>query len=104
MKKSYLILIIIAAIVLLALIVASLRKGESKKPAAAPAAQETVDTEAPRAIALKWRDAILAGNLGVANSFSTKSWEPTNKQFIGVCKDNATFAKGFATANFDDEI
>ena len=106
MKKSYLVLIVIAIILILAIIVTSVRKGKPSAPAA-PGTQETtstqVDIEAPKAVALKWRDAIAAGDLAAANAISTEKQKATNKSLIEVvCKQNAAFAKGFAGADFND--
>ena len=67
----------------------------------APSAQ--VDLEAPKAVAMKWRDAIVAGNLAAANVFSTEKQKATNRILIEVvCKQDAAFAKGFASADFKD--
>ena len=107
MKKSYLVLIIIAVILILAIIVTSVRKGKPAAPAA-PGTQEVttstqVDLSAPKAVALKWRDAIAAGDLAAANAISTEKQKSTNKILIEVvCKQDAAFAKGFAGADFND--
>ena len=110
MKKSYLVLIVIAVILILAIIVTSVRKGKPAAPATpgTPGTQEVTtstqdDLEAPKAVALKWRDAIAAGDLSAANAISTEKQKATNKILIEVvCKQDAAFAKGFASADFND--
>ena len=110
MKKSYLVLIVIAVILILAIIVTSVRKGKPSAPATpgTPGTQEVttgtqVDLAAPKAVALKWRDAIAASDLAAANAISTEKQKSTNKILIEVvCKQDAAFAKGFAGADFGD--
>ena len=125
MKKSVLIplIIVILAVAIVAWFVV---KGKQKEAPSTPKTETTegtegqttetaqpatqtsedpmkADKEAARTAAIKWRDAIIQGDLMTANSVSTHNWgKQINQSIIDQCQKNKEYAKKLSQGDFND--